>query len=96
VPLKHCVPDNSSKSAHWSDEEVERLLRLIESGSSMHDLARILHRSENDLEMQAHFLGVHIPQHGEMPILTRTSDSSTASATIHYAPFLQSARRAEA
>ena len=55
----------------------------------MHDLARTLGRSESALERQARFLGVHIPQHGEMPILTRTSDSPTASATIHYAPFLQ-------
>lgn len=75
---------------------MERLLRLIESGSSMHDLARILDRAEIDLEREAQFLGVHIPQHGAMPILTRTSDSSTASATIHYAPFLPGSRRAEA
>lgn len=75
---------------------MERLLRLIESGSSMHDLARTLDRSESDLGMQAQFLGVHIPLHGEMPIVTHTSDSSTASATIHYAPFLQASHRAEA
>jgi hypothetical protein len=90
------VFERLSDSAHWSDEEVEKLLRLVESGSSMHDLARTLGRSESDLERQAQFLGVHIPQHGEMQILTRTSDSSTVSATIHYAPFLQGSRRAEA
>ena len=75
---------------------MERLLRLIESGRSMHDLARTLGRSESDLEKQVQFLGVHISQHSEMPILTRTSDSSTASATIHYAPFSEGRRRAEA
>ena len=89
------MPDNSADPAHWSDDEVERLLRMIESGRSMHDLACALGRSQRDLEKQAQFLGVHIPEHGEVPVLTRTSDSSTASATIHYAPFSQGLRRAE-
>ena len=95
LPPESSVPENSRDSLHWSDEEVEKLLRLIESGSSIHDLARTLRRSEDDLEQQAHFLGVHIPQHGEMPVLTRTSDSSMASATIHYAPFRPARRGAE-
>lgn len=82
--------------APWSDEEVERLLRLIEGGGSMNDLVRVLGRNENDLEQQARFLGVHLPQHEELPVLTRTSDSSKASSTtIHYAPFMQTPRYPE-
>ena len=49
---------------------MERLLRLIESGRSMHDLARALGRSESDLEKQAQFLGVHIPQHADPSDIT--------------------------
>jgi hypothetical protein len=87
------VPTDPQGFAHWSDEEVEQLLRLIESGSSMNDLSRALGRSESDLERQARFLGVHIPQHGEVAVQTTTSDSSTLSATIHYAPSLPTPRR---
>jgi hypothetical protein len=81
--------------ASWNDEDVERLLRLIESGSPVNDITRALGRSEADLAQQARFLGVHLPHHEEMRVLTRTSDSSTASSTIHYAPFKQTPDRAE-
>lgn len=69
------------------------MLRLIESGSSLHDLARVLGRTEGDIEQKTSFLGVLLPQHEAMPIWTRTADSSAVSATIHYAPFAQSPRR---
>ena len=80
----------------WGDEEVERLLRLIESGSSLAELSRALGRSEANIEEQANFLGVLIPRHEELSVQTRTADSSSASATIHYAPFTVSPRRATA
>jgi hypothetical protein len=78
---------------HWSDEEVERLLRLIESGSPLAELSRVLGRSEANVEQQANFLGVLIPRHEELSVQTRTADSSSVSATIHYAPFVVSPRR---
>jgi hypothetical protein len=86
------VPADFSNFAPWGDDEVERMLRLIESGSSMRDLCRALNRSEVDLEQQAQFLGVLLPEHEELSVLTRTADSSAATSTIHYAPFLQPRR----
>lgn len=81
--------------APWSDEEVERLLRLIETGTPMAELCRALGRSDLDLEQQAQFLGVHLPQHDARTLLTRTSDSSSCSSTIQYAPFTQSPNRTD-
>ena len=78
------MPGNAPDFSHWSDEEVEKLLRLIESGSSLADLARALGRSESDLERETRFLSVQIPQHG--PLSTRTADSSAMTATIHCVP----------
>ena len=69
------------------------MLRLIEGGSCLHEIARVLSRTEGDIEQQACFLGVLIPQHGTLRIWTRTADSSEVSATIHYAPFAPSPRR---
>ena len=89
------MSDESTSFAFWNDEDVERLLRLIEGGSSVNDIICALGRSEADLAQQARFLGVHLPHHEEMRVLTRTSDSSTASSTIHYAPFKQTARGVE-
>ena len=86
---------DSPNLSPWSDEEVERLLRLIESGSSLAEMSRTLGRGEQDIELQAKFLGVLVPCHEELSVQTRTADSSAASATIHYAPFA-SPRRAAA
>ena len=83
------VPGESPYFTPWSDEDVERLLRLIESGTSVDDLTRSLGREEVDVAQKAHYLGVHLPGHEQLPVLTRTSDSSRASATIHYVPFKQ-------
>lgn len=69
------------------------MLRLIEGGSSLHDIARVLDRSESELEQEASFLGVLLPQHEAISVSTHTADSSAASATIHYAPFGQPSRR---
>lgn len=90
------MPVDSPDLSPWSDEEVERLLRLIESGSNLAELSRSLDRDEREIELEAHFLGVHIPCHEELPVLTRTADSSAASATIHYAPFKSVMRRVAA
>ena len=95
MPLTITVPMELPNFTAWTDEDVERLLQLIESGSSLHDLTRQLGRNEADLAQQARFLGVHLPQHEEMRVLTRTTDSSRASSTIHYAPFKQRPDRAE-
>ena len=72
---------------------MERFLRLIEGGCSLADMARNLGRSENDVAHQAQFLGVQLPQHEALPVSTSTADSSTVSATIHYAPFTSLPRR---
>jgi hypothetical protein len=88
------VPVEPSNLTPWSDEDVEQLLRLIESGSSLAELSRALGRSEYDVEQQAQFLGVLIPRHEELAVQTRTADSSSISATIHYAPFATGSRRA--
>ncbi len=69
------------------------MVRLIEGGSSLHEIARMLGRTESDIEQQASFLGVLIPQHAAIRIWTQTTDSSEASAIIHYAPSVQSPRR---
>ena len=65
---------------------MEKLLRLIESGSSLADLARALGRSESDLEEETRFLSVQIPQHEPISRSTRTADSSEMTATFHCAP----------
>ena len=67
---------------------MERLLNLIESGRATCEIARALGLSETDLQQQARFLGVQLPEHHEMHVLTQTADSCAASATIHYAPFI--------
>lgn len=90
------MPVDIPNFSPWSDEEVERLLRLIESGSSLAELSRALGRSEPSVEQQAKFLGVLIPQHEELAVLTRTADSSSSSSTIHYVPFKVNPRRATA
>lgn len=90
------MPVNSPNVSPWGDEEVERLLRLIETGSSLAELSRTLGRGEQDIESQADFLGVLVPRHEELSVQTRTADSSAVSATIHYAPFAPSSRRAAA
>ena len=87
------MPDESPNFASWSDEDVERLLRMIESGRSVNDMTRVLGRDEADVAREAQFLGVHLPGHEEMRVLTRTTDSSKASTTIHYAPFKQRPER---
>ena len=69
------------------------MFRLIEVGSSLQDLARVMGRTEGDIEQQAAFLGVRIPHHEALRVLTRTTDSCAASLTVHYAPFAQSPRR---
>jgi hypothetical protein len=74
--------------AHWSDDEVERLLNLIESGRPTREIARALARSETDLQEQARFLEVQLPEHREIRVLTKTADSSAVSVTIHYASCL--------
>jgi hypothetical protein len=84
---------DSTDFSPWGDDDVEQLLRLIESGSSLAELSLILGRSQPDVERQAHFLGVLVPEHGELAVSTRTVDSSAVSATIHYAPFAQFSRR---
>ena len=71
---------------------MERLLRLIESGSSLADLARALGRSESDLEEETRFLSVQIPQHETISTFTRTADSSAMTATIHCAPVIPERR----
>jgi hypothetical protein len=76
-------------ASFWSDDEVEEMLLLIEQGSSLHDLMRLLGRTAAELEHEARFLGVMLPQHGAMSVSTTTADSSSVSATIHYAPFGQ-------
>jgi len=88
------VRSDSAEFAHWSDEDVERLLRLIEGGSSLAELSRVLERSEADVERQARFLGVMVPQHEALAVQTRTTDSGKVSATIHYAPLSAAKRRA--
>jgi hypothetical protein len=75
------VPAEFPIGAPWSDEDVERLLRLIESGCSMAELSRALGRSEVALEQEARFLGVLLPRHGAVHVSTRTADSSSASST---------------
>jgi hypothetical protein len=87
------VPAEFPNGSRWSDEDVEKMLRLIEGGSSLHDLMRFLGRTEAELTQEAFFLGVMLPQHGAMSVSTTTADSSAASATIHYAPFGQAPRR---
>jgi predicted transcriptional regulator len=71
----------------WSDEDVERLLSLIESAASTHDIAQALGRNESDLQKQARFLGVLLPEHEETGVITRTADSSSTNSTIRYVPF---------
>jgi hypothetical protein len=87
---------DSLKLSPWSEDEVERLLRLIESGSNLTELSRSLDRNERDIELQAKFLGVLIPCHEELSVQTRTADSCSVSATIHYAPFNPAGRRVAA
>jgi hypothetical protein len=87
------VPVDSPKLSPWSDDEVERLLRLIESGSNLTELSRSLGRHERDIESEASFLGVMVPCHEELSVQTRTVDSCSVSATIHYAPFNPVGRR---
>ena len=82
----------NSPSPRWGEDDVERLLRLIESGSSVEELSRVFGRTEVEVERQARFLGVLIHRHEELPVQTRTADSSCESATIHYAPFASSSR----
>jgi len=93
LPLNRDVPAEFPSGAAWSDDDVEKMLRLIEGGSSLHELARLLGRTDGDIAQQASFLGVLIPQHEALRIWTRTADSSGVSASIHYAPFAQSPRR---
>ena len=88
------MPEGRFIGVPWDDDEVEKLLRLIEGGNSLSDLSRLLGRSEYDVEQQAQFLGVLLPQHEAMSVSTYTEDSSAISATIHYAPFAQAPRRA--
>jgi hypothetical protein len=90
------VPAEFPNGSRWSDEDVEKMLRLIESGSSLHDLMRFLGRTEAELTQEAFFLGVMLPRHGAMSVSTTTADSSEVSSTIHYAPFGQAPRRTAA
>jgi hypothetical protein len=69
----------------WNEDDVERFLRLIEGECSLTEMARHLGRSEKDVAHQAQFLGVQLPRHEALPVATSTADSSTVSATIHYA-----------
>jgi hypothetical protein len=87
------VPAEYTHSSLWSDEDVEKMLRLIELGSSLRDIIRLLGRTEAELTREAAFLGVMLPRHGAMTVSTTTADSSAASATIHYAPFGLISRR---
>jgi hypothetical protein len=89
------VSNESPKFPSWNDDDVERLLRLIESGSSVNEITGALGRSEVDVTQQARFLGVHLPSRERSRVLTRTSDSSVVSSTIRYAPFKQIPERAE-
>lgn len=91
-PLKQNVPAEFSSSVAWSDDDVEKMLRLIEGGASARALARIMGRNKGDIEQQASFLGVLLPQHEAMPFWTRTTDSAVASATIHYDPLATAPR----
>jgi hypothetical protein len=62
------------------------MLQLIELGSSLRDIIRLLKRSEAELAEEAAFLGVMLPQHGAIAVSTSTTDSSATTATVHYAP----------
>ena len=86
------MPVEFPNGSRWSEEEVEKMLRLIEGGSSLHEIARVLARTERELEQEAGFLGVMLPQHEPLPVSTHTADSSMSS-TIHYAPFGAPRRR---
>ena len=81
------MPPEFTHSSSWSDEDVEKMLRLIELGSSLRDIIRLLGRTEAELAQEAAFLGVMLPRQGAMTVSTTTADSSAVSATIHYAPF---------
>jgi hypothetical protein len=87
---------DSPSLSPWSDDEVERLLRLIESGSNLTELSRSLGRGEPEIESEASFLGVMVPSHEELSVQTRTVDSCSVSATIHYVPFNPAGRRVAA
>jgi hypothetical protein len=80
VPEKDCI------ELTWSDDDVERFLRLVEAGSSLADMARYLGLKEDAIAQKAEFLGVMLPQHESLPLGTITSDSSTTRATMHCVP----------
>ena len=78
---------DSRDFAPWSDAEVERLLSLVETGSSTLNIAQALGREESDVKQQARFLGVQLIERQETGLLTRTLDSSSKNAAIRFVPF---------
>jgi hypothetical protein len=68
------------------------MLQLIELGSSLPDIVRLLGCTEEALAEEAAFLSVMLPQHGAIAVSTITSDSSANTATVHYAPLSKHSR----
>jgi len=84
------VSQFSGKLSHWTDEEVEALIALIEQGLSFSDIVSRLGRDPAEVEHEAFFLGVSLPRHEAVPVSTHTGNSSgisiIAGSTLHFAP----------
>jgi hypothetical protein len=79
------VPVDCPTAPSWSDDEVEKLLRLIENGVPSRDIAHILNRDRADVEQKASFLGVSL-RRVTASTLTCTADSAAASALVSFCP----------
>ena len=83
----------------WTEEEVEKLIGLIEGGASFGELVSRLGCTETELQQGASYLGVLLPKHESVPIATLTANSSPAhseGSTIHLAPTVPLARSRDA
>ena len=84
------VSQFAGKLSHWTDEEVEALIHLIEQGLAFTDIVSRLGRHPAEVEIEATFLGVSLPRHEAVPVSTHTGNSSgiciVAGSTFHFAP----------